>query len=74
MLPTPEKAKDARGFVFRRGGKTVLACWHMSGSGTLKIALDAGGVREVPLAGIRYVETEMAPESVKAAYAAAEMK
>ena len=73
MLPTPAKAADARAFLFERGGKRVLAYWHMSGAGRLSIALGADGAkREVEFDRIRYIETDLPKEAVKAAYAAAE--
>ena len=71
-LPSPEKAKAVRAFVFTRGGKRVLAYWHTSGSGRLEIACGAGGARKtVPAEGIRYLETDLPVEAVKRAYAAA---
>ena len=75
MLPTPEKAKAVRAFVFTRGGKTVLACWHTSGEGKLEIVLGADGKKAaVPISGIRYLESSLPLERVKAAYAASEMR
>jgi hypothetical protein len=75
MLPTPEKAKAVRAFAFTRGGKTVLACWHTSGEGKLEIALGADGKKAtVPISGIRYLESSLPLERVKAAYAASEMR
>ena len=72
MLPSPEKAKAVRGFVFTRGGKRMLAYWHMSGTGRLEIACGAGGARQtVPADGIRYLETDLPIDAVKRAYAAA---
>ena len=72
MLPSPEKAKAVRGFVFTRGGKRMLAYWHMSGAGRLEIACGAGGARlTVPADGIRYLETDLPVDAVKRAYAAA---
>ena len=75
MLPTPAKAKDARAFVFTRQGKTMLACWHMSGSGSLDIALGADGKKSsMPVSGLRYLETDLSVDGMKAAYADAEMR
>ena len=72
MLPSPEKAKAVRAFLFSRGGKRVLAYWHTSGAGSLEIACGAGGARKtVPADGIRYLETDLPVEAVKRAYAAA---
>ena len=75
MLPSPEKAKEVRAFLFMRGGKRVLACWHTSGEGKLEIALGADGKKvAVPISGIRYLESSLPLERVKAAYAASEMR
>ncbi len=72
MLPSPDKAKAVRAFVFTRGGKRGLAYWHTSGAGRLEIACGAGGAQlTVPADGIRYVETDLSVEAVKRAYAAA---
>lgn len=74
MLPSPVGAKDARAFAFKRNGKSVLACWHMSGSGTMKIAFGADGkCRDVSLAGMTYLESDLSIDGLKAAYAAAVM-
>ena len=72
MLPTPPKAPHARGFLFERDGKRVVACWHTCGSATLDIALDTP--TSIPLAGIRYVETKLSANAAKTAWAAAAEK
>ena len=73
MLPSPDKAKAVRAFLFTRGGKRMLAYWHMSGAGKMSIALGAGGAREtVAVDKLRYLATDLSIEAVKAAYAAAE--
>ena len=69
MLPTPAKAPHARGFVFERGGKRMIACWHTSGSATFDIALDKA--ESFQLSGLRYLETSLGPDAVRAAWAAA---
>ena len=74
MLPSPARAKDVRAFIFRRNGKCMLAYWHMSGAGKMSIAVGADRRREtVPVDSLRYLEYEMSPDDVKAAYASAEM-
>ena len=75
MLPTPSKARELRGFVFERGGKRVVSCWHTSGEGSVKIALGDGG-RNISLriAGRRYIETDLSASEVEANFAAAEME
>ena len=70
MLPTPADAKHLRGFLFVRGGKRIVACWHTAGEGTLDWAL---GPKE-KLAGIRYFITEGSRETVRAAWAAARLE
>ena len=69
MLPTPAKAPHVRGFVFERGGKRVIACWHTCGSATFGISLDKA--ESVQLAGLRYLETSLSLADAKAAWAAA---
>ena len=69
MLPAPSQAKNARGFIFERGGRRVIACWHMNGSGELSI--DLCSPMRVPLAGLRYLETDLPAARAKAAWAAA---
>jgi hypothetical protein len=75
MLPTPSKARELRGFVFERGGKRVVSCWHTSGEGSVKIALGDGG-RNISLriAGRRYIETDLSAPEVEANFAAAVME
>ena len=69
MLPTPANAPHARGFVFERRGKRVVACWHTSGSATFDISLDKA--QTMQLAGLRYIVTSLSTDAVKAAWAAA---
>ena len=75
MLPTPEKAKNLRGFVFERNGRRTVAYWHTSGAGTAKLALGAGGAtRALAVDKLRYLETGLSKDAVVKAFAAAEMK
>ena len=69
MLPTPARAKNARGFVFEREGKTVLAYWHMTGAAQIELAMESP--MTCPLDKMRYCETELSVAEVKAAWAAA---
>ena len=69
MLPTPAGAKHLRGFLFERGGKRVVACWHTAGEGMLEWSLGPKGV----LSNLRYVTTGLSREDVKAAWAAARL-
>ena len=73
MLPTPEKAKELRGFVFGRNGKRVIACWHTSGSGVAKLALgDDGAETTLSVANLKYRETDLPLDGVLSAFSAAE--
>ena len=72
VLPTPVQAKAARAFLFERNGKRVLAAWHTTGEGTLKIDL-GGGEKSLSIGGIRYFETDLSVAAVKAAFAKAEL-
>ena len=75
MLPTPSKARELRGFVFERGGKRVVSCWHTSGEGSVKIALGEGGKNiSLRIAGRRYIETDLSASEVEANFAAAVME
>ena len=67
MLPTPAAAPHLRGFLFERGGKRVIACWHTAGEGTLGWSLGA----ETTLGALRYFETDKTRTEAKAAWAAA---
>ena len=69
MLTSPVKAPHARAFLFERDGKRVIACWHTCGSATLDVALDRA--ESVQLAGIRYIETSLAADAAKKAWAKA---
>ena len=72
MLPESAKAKGLRGFVFERNGRRVVACWHMSGSGTAKLALgDGGAVTAVSVADLKYLETDLPKAAVVAAFESA---
>ena len=66
MLPTPPQAPAARGFIFERGGRRVIACWHISGSGDF--AIDLGTPETLPLSGVRYLETDLPREAAVAAW------
>ena len=72
MLPTPAKAKNARAFIFERGGKRMIAYWHTSASA--KLSVDLGKPATVALDKLRYLETSLSLDEAKAAWAAAEEK
>ncbi len=69
MLEAPASARHLRGFVFTRGGKTVLAYWHTAGSGVL--AWDLGGKETV--SNLKYLTTSKSRDEVKSAFAAAKL-
>ena len=72
MLPTPEKASFLRGFVFERNGRRMVAYWHTSGSGKVRMALGEGGADvDVDAGGVKYIETPLGEGAVRAAFAAA---
>ena len=74
MLPTPEKAKALRGFVFERNGRRTVANWHMSGAGTVSLSLGPNGeLLTVPADKIRYLTTDLPKAAVITAFASARM-
>jgi len=70
MLPSAPGARHLRGFLFKRSGKRVLACWHATGKG--KVAWRLGG--NMIVSGLDYIETDLSPEAVRMAWVAAEME
>ena len=65
MLPTPERAPGIRGFLFERGGKRIVACWHTSGSAKVSAALGKGGAAvELDVSGLRYISTDLPRDAV----------
>ena len=70
MLPTPERAPMARGFMFERNGKRVIACWHTHGEG--KVAIGLGKGEDIyALSGIRYIETDLSADDAMNAWSGA---
>ena len=72
MLPAPEKAPNTRAFIFERGGKRMIAYWHMNASA--KLAVNLGEAKTVPLCNLRYLETSLSLADAKSAWAKAEEK
>jgi hypothetical protein len=67
MLPTSAGAPMARGFIFERCGKRVIACWHTHGKG--KVAIDLGKSEKVyELSALRYIETDLSADDAKSAW------
>lgn len=70
MLPSPSAARHLRGFLFGRGGRTVVAYWHSAGTGTLE--WDLGPTESV--SGLKYMATDKTPEAARRSFAAAKME
>ena len=66
MLETPECAKNLRGFMFERSGKTLVACWHTCGEEDVEIPF--AKERRFKLAGLKYIETDLSLNEVKNAW------
>jgi hypothetical protein len=66
MLETPEGAKNLRGFMFERSGKTIVACWHTCGEEDVEIPF--AKERRFKLAGLKYIETDLSLNEVKSAW------
>ena len=62
------EAGDVRGFVFERGGKRVIACWHARGTGRFKLKLERE--IDVELSDLRYFETSLSREEILRGFAA----
>ena len=64
-------APGLRAFLFERGGKRVVAYWHTFGRAKYALADDAGTVIEAK--GLKYFETSLPADAVRAAFANATM-
>ena len=62
-------APGLRAFMFERGGKRVVAYWHTFGCAKYALADDAGTVIEAE--GLKYFETSLPADAVRAAFAKA---
>ena len=72
MLPESKGAPHLRGFVFERGGKRVVSYWHTCGEGVFGVPeLSGGKPCRLDAAGMKYLETDLSIEDVKAAFAKA---
>ena len=60
-------APGLRAFVFERGGKRVVAYWHTSGRAKYVLADDAGTV--IDAEGVKYFETSLSADLIRAAFA-----
>ena len=62
-------APGLRAFMFERGGKRVVAYWHTFGRAKYALADDAGTVIEAE--GLKYFESSLSADAVRAAFAKA---
>ena len=69
LLPVSKDAPHLRGFVFERNGRRVVAYWHTCGEAAFSVPLSCGDRPcRLDAAGIKYLETELSVEKVKAAF------
>ena len=64
------QAAAKRGIVFERGGRRVVALWHMTGECCVKIDLGKGA-KDVAVGDRRYFETSLSIDEVERAFRAA---
>ena len=64
-------APGLRAFMFERGGKRVVAYWHTFGRAKYALADDARTVIEAE--GLKYFETSLSADAVRAAFAKAKV-
>ena len=64
-------APGLRAFVFERGGKRVVAYWHTFGRAQYALADEAGTV--IDAEGLKYFETSLSADAVRAAFAKAKV-
>ncbi|MBQ3341149.1 MAG: hypothetical protein IJG84_04590 [Kiritimatiellae bacterium] len=65
------KWSDVRAFMFERNGRRVVAYWHVRDRGRLVFAVPLDGVTSLDAAGMKYFETGLPAETVRAAFAVA---
>ena len=69
MLPTPEGAKELRGFIFERNGRPVVCCWHTTGKGTFEVSLKPNGAPERhEIGGMTYLDADLPRTEAVAAW------
>ena len=72
MLPAAAKAPNLRGFMFDRGGRRVVAYWHMSGTGKVMVSDEPGEPGEVfEIGNLRYYETDLQRDDIRRIVSAA---
>ena len=67
------KWTDVRAFMFERGGKRVVAYWHIHDCARLVFAAPLDGMSSLDCEGMKYFETELSADEVRRAFAAAEI-
>ena len=65
------KWTDVRAFVFERGGRRVVACWHVHDRARLVFAAPLDGATSLDCAGMKYFESSLSEDAVRAAFASA---
>lgn len=65
----PENASGLRAFLFKRGGRHMIAYWHTSGNGRFVLPLAKGGAPvELSASSVKYYETELSAEEIIKAF------
>ena len=67
------KWTDVRAFVFERGGKRVVAYWHIHDRARLVFAAPLDGTPSLDCEGMKYFETKLSADEVRRAFASAEI-
>ena len=67
------KWTDVRAFMFERGGKRVVAYWHIRGRSRLVFAAPLDGTAFLDCAVMKYFETKLSADEVRRAFASAEI-
>ena len=68
------KWTDVRAFLFERGGKRVVAYWHVHDRGKLVFASPLDGTACLDAGDMKYFETSLPADAVRAAFASAEIR
>ena len=68
------KWTPVRAFMFERGEKRVVAYWHVYDRARLVFPQPLGGTAFLDAAGMRYFETALPAEAVRAAFADAKIQ
>ena len=72
MLPAAPRAPKLRGFMFKRDGRYVVAYWHTSGTGKVKVKDVSSGKEEVvELGNLCYRTVDLPRDAIRSMAAAA---